>query len=131
MRVRHTVAAALAGILLIQSAVAAQAITGQEVRTISRDQAVHVLLANLQVGADVRLDLANGDRVEGRLIEKSDEELIVLHGGQRLIVAAADVVGGRVPIKPGMTGGNAFGIGSAIGFGAIFGWFLVLLSGYR
>jgi hypothetical protein len=131
MRVRHTLAAALAGILLIQSAVAAQGVTGQEVRTISRDQAVHVLLTNLQVGADVRIELANGDRVEGRLIEKSDQELVVLHEGQRLIVAAADVVGGRVPMKPGMSGGNAFGIGSAIGFGAIFGWFLVLLSGYR
>lgn len=131
MRVRHTLAAALAGILLIQSAVAAQTVTGQEVRTISRDQAVHVLLANLQVGADVRIELANGDRVEGHLIEKSDQELVVLHEGQRLIVAAADVVGGRVPMKPGMTVGSAFGIGSAIGFGAIFGWFLVLFSGYR
>jgi hypothetical protein len=131
MRVRHTVAAALAGILLIQSAVAAQAVTDPEVRTISRDQAVHVLLANLQVGADVRLELANGDRVEGRLIEKSDEELIVLHGGQRLIVAAADVVGIRVPMEARMTGGKAFRLAAEISSGVIVGGFIALAVGRR
>jgi hypothetical protein len=131
MNVKRTIAASLAGMLLIHSAARAQAVADQEVRTISREQAVQVLLANLQVGAAVRIELAAGERVEGRLIEKSDQELVVLHGTQRRIVAAADIVGVRKPMPSGMTGGNAFGIGSAIGFGAIFGWFLVLLSGYR
>jgi hypothetical protein len=30
-----------------------------------------------------------------------------------------------------MSAGKAFGIGTAIGFGAFFGWLLVVFNGYR
>jgi hypothetical protein len=131
MRVIRTIAASLIGILLIQSAGLAQTATDQDIRTISQEQAVAVLLANLQVGAEVRIDLAGGDSVEGRLVEKSNEQLVVLHGRQRQVVAAADVVGARLPMRAETASGKAFGIGTGIGFGTFFGWFLLLLSSYR
>jgi hypothetical protein len=123
MRIRHTVAAGLAGILLIQSAALAQTAPAQEIRTISHERGVAILLANLEIGTELRIDLANGDRVEGRLVEKSDQQLIVITGGQRRIVSTADVFDVRVPMPAGITGSQAFGIGTAIGAGVVLGWF--------
>jgi hypothetical protein len=131
MRVRHTIAAGLASILLIQSAALAQTAPDQEIRTISHERGVEILLANLLVGSELRIDLANGDRLEGRLVDKSDHELIVEVGQQRRILFTADIVGIRAPIRGGMSDGKAFGIGTGIGFGAIFGWFLVVFTGFR
>jgi hypothetical protein len=123
MRIRRTVAAGLAGILLIQSAALAQTAPAQEIRTISHERGVAILLANLEIGTELRIDLANGDRVEGRLVEKSDQQLIVITGGQRRIVSTADVFDVRVPMPAGITGSQAFGIGTAIGAGVVLGWF--------
>jgi len=122
MRIRHTVAAGLAGILLIQSAALAQPAQVQEIRTISHERGVAILLANLEIGTELRIDLANGDRVEGRLVEKADQQLVVMTGGQRRIVSRADVVDVRVPMPAGISGGTAFGIGTAIGTGVILGY---------
>jgi hypothetical protein len=131
MGVRHTIAAGLAGILLVQSAALAQTVPAQEIHTISHERGVEILLANLEIGAALQIDLANGDRVEGRLVERSDEELIVVTGARRLVVSTADVVGVRAPMRGGMSAGKAFGIGTGIGLGAFFGFLLVVFSGYR
>ena len=131
MRVRHTIAAGLAGILLIQSAALAQTAPDQGTRTISHERGVEILLANLLVGSEVQIDLANGDRLEGRLVDKSDQELIVEVGKQRRLLLTADIVAIRAPIPGGMSDGKAFGIGTALGFGAIFGWFFVVIAGFR
>lgn len=129
MRFTYTSAASLAGLLLLQAAGLAQAPPDSEIRVIPREQAVHVIFTNIRVGSDVRVDLAGGDHVEGRLVEKSDDELVVMSGRQRQIVNVSDVTGVRRPVPKGMTDGKAFGIGTAIGFGALFGWFLVVASG--
>jgi hypothetical protein len=129
MGVGHTIAAGLAGILLIQSAAAAQTASGREIRTISRQQGLDILLASLHVGAELRIDLANGRSIEGRLVEKSVDALVVVNGQQRQTVAFSDVVDVRVPMPAGMTGGKAFGIGAAIGAGVILG--AIFISAYR
>jgi hypothetical protein len=72
--IRHTIAACVAGMLLIQSAAAAQTASVPEIRTISPQQGVEILLANLQVGAELRIDMANGHCIEGRLVEASSSE---------------------------------------------------------
>jgi hypothetical protein len=131
MRVTHTIAAALTGILLIQSVGLAQALPEPVARPVSREQAIQILLSNLDVGADVRIDLADGQRVEGRLIEKSSGELVVVAGRQRRIVAAADVVSIRVPMRSRMTGGKAFRLGAEISSGVIVGGFIALAVGRR
>jgi hypothetical protein len=123
MRIGHIIAAGLAGILLIQSAAVAQTVPGRDIRTISHEQGLEVLLANLQVGADLRIDLADGRYLEGRLVEKSAQALVVEDGRLRRIVPTADVVDVHVPKPAGLTGGNAFGIGAAIGAGVVLGWF--------
>jgi hypothetical protein len=129
MGVRHTIAAGLAGILLIQSVAAAQTASGPEIRTISHQQGLDILLANLHVGSELGIDLANGHSIEGRLVEKSVDALVVVNGQQRQTVAFSDVVNVRVPMPVRMTGGKAFGIGAAIGAGVILG--AVFISAYR
>jgi|SRR5215471_4408548 len=121
MRVRHTIAAGLAGILLIQSVAVAQTAADPDIRTISHEQGIAILIANLQVGADLLIDLVDGQHLEGRLIDKSAYALIVEGGQQRQIVPTADVVDVRLPLPPRMTGGAAFGIGAAIGAGVLLG----------
>ena len=117
MRVRHTIAAGLAGILLIQSVAVAQTASGADNRTISHEQGIEILIANLEVGADLRIDLDDGQHLEGRLIDKSAYALVVERDRQRHIVPTAAVVDVRVPKPARMTGGIAFG--AAIGAGAL------------
>jgi hypothetical protein len=131
MRVRHTIAAGLAGLLLIQSAAVAQTVSRADILTISHEQGVEILLANLEVGNELRVDLAGGERVEGRLIEKSEDELVVVDRQQRRIVAAADVVSVRAAKKARMTGGKAFRLAAEISFGVVFGAFLAMAAGLR
>ena len=131
MGVRHTLAAGLAGILLIQSATLAQTAPDQQTRTIAHERGIEILLANLVVGSELQIELANGDRLEGRLVDKSDHEVIVEIGQQRRLLLTADIVAIRAPIRGGVSDGKAFGIGTGIGFGAIFGWFLVVIAGFR
>lgn len=119
MRVRHTIAAGLAGILLIQSVAVAQTASGADIRTISHEQGIEILIANLQVGADLQIELADGQHLEGRLLDKSACALVVEGGRQRHIVPTAEVIDVRLPMPPRMTGGGAFGIGAAIGAGAL------------
>ena len=64
MRVKHTIAAALAGMLLVHRPPSHKR-RDPVVRTIPREEALRVLRANLRVGADFRVQLANGGRVEG------------------------------------------------------------------
>ena len=125
MRVRHTIAAGLAGILLIQSVAVAQTASGADNRTISHEQGIEILIANLEVGADLRIDLDDGQHLEGRLIDKSAYALVVERDRQRHIVPTAAVVDVRVPKPDRMTGGIAFG--AAIGAGALL-WLVSLFA---
>jgi hypothetical protein len=131
MRLKHAVAAGLVAILLAQSSGLAQTTTDSDIRRLSQEEAVQVLLANLRAGADVRIELVGGDHVEGRLMEKSGQELIVVEHRQRRIVALSDVVSVRVPMKTRMTGGKAFRLGAGISFGVVFGAFLAIAAGLR
>jgi len=121
MRVRHTIAAGLVGILLIQSVAVAQTASSPDIQAISHEQGIEILIANLQIGADLRIDLADGQHLEGRLIDKSAYALVLERGQQRHIVPTANVVDVRLPMPAKMTGGAAFGIGAAIGAGALLG----------
>ena len=129
MKFTHTIAAGLAGILLVQSAGLAQTPLAQATLAIPREQAIHVLVANIKTGSQMRIELANGDRLEGQLVDKSDEELVVFSGGQRQVIDVPDIVSVRLPVRPGMTSGKAFGISAATSAGAFLGWFIVLMSG--
>jgi hypothetical protein len=131
MDMKHSIAAVVIAILLAQSSSLAQATTDPEIRTLSQEEAVQVLLANLRAGANLRIDLAGGDHVEGRLVEKSGQELVVVEHRQRRIVALADVVSVRVPMKSRMTGGKAFRLAAGISFGVIFGALLATAAGLR
>jgi hypothetical protein len=131
MNLKHAIAASMVGILLLEAAGLAQTPSTAGTLAISREQGIHVLATNIQIGSHVRIELANGDRLEGRLVDKSDDELVVLSGLQRQIVAVTDIASVRLPVRPEITNGKAFGIGAAIGGAAILGWFLMVLSNYR
>jgi hypothetical protein len=45
--------------------------SGSRIRTISHEQGIEILIANLHVGAELWIDLADGHHFEGRLVEKS------------------------------------------------------------
>jgi hypothetical protein len=109
----------------------AQTVSRADILTISHEQGVEILLANLEVGTELRVDLAGGERVEGRLIEKSEDKLVVVDRQQRRIVAAADVVSVRAAMKARMTGGRAFRLAAGISFGVVFGMFLAIAAGLR
>jgi len=91
MRVRHTIAAALACVLLIQSVGLAQSGTGPKGR--AAEQAVQrIPIASGQVGMELRFDLVDGRRIEGRLVEESDDEFVVAAGRRRLAFPVAGVI---------------------------------------
>jgi hypothetical protein len=91
MRVRHTISAALACVLLIQSVGLAQSGTGPMGR--AAEQAVHrIPIASVQVGMELRFDLVDGRRIEGRLVEESDDEFVVGAGSRRLAFPVAAVI---------------------------------------
>jgi len=58
MRVRDTIAAALAVVLLLESAALAQAPLESVVQPVPREHAIRILLSNLSPGTEVRVQLA-------------------------------------------------------------------------
>jgi hypothetical protein len=122
MRVRHTIAAGLAGVLLIQSVGLAQPSDEAVARSVPREYAINVLLNNLKVGSDLRVQAMGREEVVGRLVEKSDDDLVVVVSGRRQVIPLADVVSVRRPVPRTRIGdGAAFGVGAAIGAGILFG----------
>jgi len=128
MRVRHTIAAGLAGILLIHSVARAQAPYEAAARPVPREHAINVLLSNLELGTEIRVQVAGHREVVGRLVEKSDEELVVVASGQRQVIPLVDVDSiGRPLVRTGIGDGKAFVIGAAVGAGILMA---VLFLGY-
>jgi hypothetical protein len=129
MNVKHTIAASLATILMIQAAGLAQTQTAPEPATaeaivaIPRAHAMRVLLDHLAVDTDVRLQLAGGAIVEGRFLSVSSDSAVLTRGGLRQVVPLADIVAvlsaGSKGV--GMSDGKAFGIGAAVGAGVLVG----------
>jgi hypothetical protein len=120
MHVRHTVAAALVAILLIQSAGLAQ--PEDIVRSIPREEAIQVLVGNLDWGTEIRVEVAGGRQVVGRYVERNGDDLVIAVSGQRQTIALRDVTTIRRPLAPGrITDAGAFGIGAAAGVGLLFG----------
>jgi hypothetical protein len=128
MRVRHSIAAGLAGLLLIQSVARAQAPNEAAARPVPREHAINVLLSNLELGTEIRVQVAGHRQVVGRLVEKSDEELVVVASGLREVIPLVDVdsIGRPLP-RTGIGDGKAFGIGAAVGAGILMA---VLFLGY-
>jgi hypothetical protein len=131
MRVRHTVATALAGILLIQSAGLAQA-GDPAVRPIPRGQALQILLSTLQSGTEVRVQLAGGAQVDGQFVEKCADEVAVLVSGQRRLILVADVISISRPLRrEASASGRSLAMGAAIGAGLLFVAILVARAAAR
>jgi hypothetical protein len=137
MSVRHTIAAGLAGLLMIEAAGLAQALPlpatedAAAVVAIPKAQAVRVLLAQIAPGSVVRVELANGSRVEGTIVELSPDTLTVSEGRLRRVVAVEDISAIRQRRRLGMTRSNAFGVGAAIGGAAVFGLLFVSAAARR
>jgi hypothetical protein len=52
----------------------------------------------------------------GRIVEKSDDELVLVIAGKRQVIPLADVVSIRRPqARARISDGKAFGIGAAVG----------------
>jgi hypothetical protein len=121
MRVRHTVAATLAGILLIQSAGMAQAQREPAVRPIPREQALQILLNHLQWGSEVRVKVAGDADVVGQFVDTRDDEVVLLVSGQRRAIPVADVISISRPLQRGTSAsGQSFAVGAAVGTGLFF-----------
>ena len=121
MRVRHTIAATLAGILLIQSALMAQAQREPVVRPIPREQGLQILLSHLQWGSEVHVKVAGGADVVGQFIETRDDEVVLLESGQRRAIPVAEVISISRPLQRGTpASGKSFAVGAAAGTGLLF-----------
>jgi hypothetical protein len=121
MNLTHLIATALAGALMLEATGLAQTTSVPDIVAIPREEAVHVLVTNIQIGSSVHVELVDGNRVEGRLLEKSDEDIAVLSDGVRQVIPVADIVSLRLRVPPGMKDGKAFGIGAATGAGILVG----------
>jgi hypothetical protein len=126
MSVRYTIAASLAGILILEAAGLAQApprpvSEDAAVVAIPRTRAIRLLLTHIALGSAVRVELADGSRVEGTIAELSADTVIVADGRLRKVVIVQDIVGVRLRVVPGMATGKAFGIGAAVGGAIILG----------
>ena len=127
MRVRHIISATLAGVLLLQCAGLAQAPLESAGQPVPREEAVRILLSKLSPGTELRIQMAASE-VVGRLVEKSDDEVVLVVSGQRQVIPLADVVSIRRPMPATRIGdGKAFGIGTAVGAGVLVA---VLFLGY-
>jgi hypothetical protein len=80
MGVRHTLAAGLACVLLVQSTALAQTPSESVVQPVPREHAIRILLSNLSPGTEVRVQLATTE-VVGRFVEISDDELVLMTSG--------------------------------------------------
>jgi hypothetical protein len=121
MNLTHMIATALAGVLMLETTGLAQTASVPDTVAIPREGAVHVLVRNVQLGSSVHVELVDGSRVEGRLLEKSDDDVAVPSDGVRQVIPVADIVSLRLRARPGMTDGKAFGIGAAAGAGILVG----------
>ena len=130
MRYTHALAAGLAAVLSLQATTLAQTSQDSRAVPVPRTQALHVLLTNINIGTDVHVELADGQAVTGRLVEKSDDAIAVVAERQRRIFPVQDVVSVHLATS-GTTGNKAFGIGAGIGAGTMFGWFLILVASLR
>jgi hypothetical protein len=120
MRVRHTVATALAGILLVQSAGMAQTQREPAVRPIPREQALQILLSHLQWGSEVRVEVAGGANVVGQFVETRDDEVLLLVSGQPRAIPVAEVISISRPLQRGTSAsGKSFAVGAAAGTGLL------------
>lgn len=121
MNVRHTIAATLAGMLLIQSAGRAQSRRDPAVRPIPREEALQILTSHLQRGTDVRVQLAGGAQVAGQFLEARDDEIVLLVSGQRRVIPVADVTSISRPLRRATSApGRSFAVGTAVGTGLLF-----------
>ena len=117
MRVRATIAAALAVVLLLQSAALAQAPLESVLQPIPRERAIRILLSNLSPGTEVRVQLATTD-VFGRIVETSDDEIVLMTSGQWLAIPTAVVISIRPQLKKrALSKRRPFVIGAAAGAG--------------
>src|SRR5215813_15147233 len=117
MRVRDTIAAALAVVLLLQSAALAQAPLESVVQPVPREHAIRILLSNLSSGTEVRVQLATTE-VVGRIVETSDDEIVLMASGQWLAIPTAVVISIRPQLKKrALFKRRAFVIGAAAGAG--------------
>jgi hypothetical protein len=117
MRVRDTIAAALAVVLLLQSAALAQAPLESVVQPVPREHAIRILLSNLSPGTEVRVQLATTE-VVGRIVETSDDEIVLMTSGQWLAIPTAVVISIRPQLKKrALFKRRAFVIGAAAGAG--------------
>jgi hypothetical protein len=131
MSARHTFAASLAGLLIVEAATLAQEPSRfatkeaeaqvQAVVAIPRPEAIRLLLTRIAPGSNVRVELADGSRVEGTIVELSADAVIVADGKFRKVVMASDIVGVRLRVVAGMATAKAFGIGAAVGGAIILG----------
>jgi molybdopterin-binding protein len=80
-----------------------------------------VLLNNIAPGSDVRVELADGSRVEGIVAASSVDALSVAAGKFRKVIIAADIVSVRLRVVAGMRTGKAFGLGAAVGGAILIG----------
>ncbi len=78
MNLTHVIATALAGAMMLEATGLAQTAAADAIVPISRVQAVHVLVTNIQVGSSVHVELLDGSRVEGRLLEVLDDDLALI-----------------------------------------------------
>ena len=132
MRVRHIIAAALAGMLLVQSVAVAQSPRDPAVRTIPREEALQILTSHLQRGTDVRVQLAAGAQVAGQLVEARDDEIVLLVSGQRRVIPVADVISISRPLQRATSAaGRSFAVGTAVGTGLLFVVLLVARAAVR
>ena len=105
MSARHTFAASLAGLLIVEAATLAQEpprpatkeadAQVQAVVAIPRPQAIRLLLAHVAPGSNVRVELADGSRVEGTIVELSADAVIVADGKFRKVVMVSDANAAR------------------------------------
>ena len=137
MSVRLTIAASLAGLLMIEAAGLAQVLPqppteeAAAVVALPKAPAIRVQLTQIAPGSIVRVELANGSRVEGTFVDLSSDALTVAEGRLRRVVAVADITAIRPRRRPGRTRSNAFGIGAAIGGAAVFGLLFVSAAARR
>jgi hypothetical protein len=120
MRVTHTIAAAVAGILLIQSTGFAQTQREPAIQSIPRARAIEILLSNLQQGTEVRVELRGDREVVATFVEQADGDVVLQASGHRQIIPIADVVSVRRPLYRGTpTDGQSFALGTGIGAGML------------
>src|ERR1051326_6444745 len=113
MNLRHTIAVTLIAGLSIPATAFAQRSPEPVPQPIPYEQALRILVNNLRIGAQLRIEVTGGTTGEGRFVEKSDSELVIAHEHRRETLQVSAVTGVRAPTRRGMGRGKAFAIGAA------------------